>query len=78
MVRQSITFTKPNDEWFKPQVESEEYMSKSELVKNPICHVSEQQVEVDNTHTKIERGLKNGFNNRTALEILADSLYSSL
>ena len=32
MSRQSISFTKPNDEWLKTQVDKEEYSSKSELV----------------------------------------------
>jgi len=34
MGRQSISFTEPNDEWIKAQVESQEYSSKSELVND--------------------------------------------
>jgi len=34
MNRQSISFTQPNDEWLKDQVESKEYSSKSELVND--------------------------------------------
>jgi len=73
MARQSITFTKPNDEWLKSQIESEEYMSKSELVNDLIRQAREQQLEVDYIRAKIERGLKSGLSNRTAAEILADS-----
>ncbi len=36
MARQSISFTKPNDEWLKNQVESKEYSSKSELINDLI------------------------------------------
>ena len=73
MARQSITFTKPNDEWLKAQVESEEYTSKSELVNDLIRQARMQQVEVDYIRAKIEKGLKSGFSNRTASEILADA-----
>ncbi len=36
MTRQSISFTKPNDEWLKSQVDSKEYSSKSELINDLI------------------------------------------
>lgn len=36
MARQSISFTRPNDEWLKAQVDSEEYTSKSEVVNDLI------------------------------------------
>ena len=36
MPRQSISFTPPNDEWLKTQVESQEYSSKSEVVNDLI------------------------------------------
>ena len=36
MARQSISFTPPNDEWLKAQVNSEEYTSKSEVVNDLI------------------------------------------
>jgi len=34
MPRQSISFSKPNDEWLKAQVGNEEYSSKSELIND--------------------------------------------
>ena len=73
MARQSITFTKPNDEWLKAQVESEEYTSKSELVNDLIRQARMQQVEVDFIRAKIKKGLESGFSNRTTSEILADA-----
>lgn len=36
MARQSISLTKPNDEWPKAQVENEAYTSKRELVNDLI------------------------------------------
>ena len=36
MARQSISFTKPNDEWLKSQLENQEYSSKSELINDLI------------------------------------------
>jgi len=47
MTRQSISFTKPNDEWLKSQVNNEEYTSKSELVNDLIRQARKQQVQVD-------------------------------
>ena len=34
MARQSISFTEPNDNWLKAQIEKKEYSSKSELVND--------------------------------------------
>lgn len=36
MPRQSISLTKPNDDWLKDRVESQEYASKSEVVNDLI------------------------------------------
>lgn len=36
MPRQSISFTPPNDDWLRAQVESEEYSSKSDVVNDLI------------------------------------------
>ncbi|MFT5668105.1 MAG: antitoxin ParD1/3/4, partial [Vicingaceae bacterium] len=36
MSRQSISFTEPNEEWLRSQVEAQEYSSKSELVNDLI------------------------------------------
>ncbi len=73
MARQSISFTKPNDEWLKAQVEIEEYTSKSELVNDLIRQAREQQKEVDWIRTKLVRAEKSGFSKMNREEILAKS-----
>ncbi|MCK5440574.1 MAG: type II toxin-antitoxin system ParD family antitoxin [Maribacter sp.] len=73
MARQSISFTKPNDEWLKAQVESEEYTSKSELVNDLIRQAREQQKEVDWIRAKLVRAEKSGFSKMNREEILAKS-----
>lgn len=73
MSRQSITFTKPNDDWLKSQVESNEYSSKSELVNDLIRQARKQQVEVDWIRAKIEKAEKSGFTKNSKEDILAKS-----
>ena len=46
MSRQSITFTKPNDEWLKTQVDSQEYSSKSEVINDLIRQARKQHIEL--------------------------------
>lgn len=73
MSRQSISFTKPNDEWLKSQVESKEYSSKSELVNDLIRQARKQQVEIDWIRTKLEKAENSGFTNDSKERILAQS-----
>lgn len=73
MARQSITFTKPNDQWLKSQIESEEYSSKSELVNDLIRQAREQQKEIDWIRMKIIRAENSGFTTNTPNEILKES-----
>ena len=74
MARQSISLTRPNDEWLKSQVQSEEYSSKSELVNDLIRQAREQQKEVDWIRAKLIRAEENldkkGYVNKSAEEIL--------
>ena len=44
MARQSISFTQPNDEWLKSQVDNQEYSSKSELVNDLIRQARKQLI----------------------------------
>ncbi|WP_404406224.1 type II toxin-antitoxin system ParD family antitoxin [Pelagibacterium halotolerans] len=65
MVRQSVSLTKPNDDWLKARVESQEYMSKSEVVNDLIRRAreieavrgklveAEQGVLIDQTRAEI-------------------------
>ncbi len=73
MSRQSISFTKPNDDWLKSQVESNEYSSKSELVNDLIRQARKQQVEVDWIRSKLEKAEKSVFTNNSKETILAKS-----
>ena len=70
MTRQSISFTKPNDEWLKAQVDTEEYSSKSELINDLVRQARKQQVQVDFIITKLDKSERNGFTNSTKEQIL--------
>lgn len=73
MTRQSISFTKPNDEWLKKQVENQEYSSKSELVNDLIRQARKQQAQVDWIRVKLEKAEKSGFSNDSKEDILKES-----
>ncbi len=73
MPRQSISFSKPNDEWLKAQVDSEEYSSKSELVNDLIRQARKQQAQVDWIRAKLEKSERSGFTNDSKEEILKQS-----
>jgi antitoxin ParD1/3/4 len=74
MARQSISFTEPNDEWLKTQVNnSKEYASKSELVNDLIRQARQQQQQIDLVRMKIEKAEKSGFTTGTKQQILAES-----
>jgi antitoxin ParD1/3/4 len=73
MARQSISFSKPNDEWLKNQVENNEYSSKSELVNDLIRQARKQQVEIDWIRAKLEKAENSGFSKDSKDEILAQS-----
>jgi len=75
MARQSISLTRPNDEWLKAQVENEEYSSKSELVNDLIRQAREQQKEIDWIRAKLTKSEENlkakGYVDKSSDEILA-------
>lgn len=73
MNRQSITFTKPNDDWLKEMVASQEYSSKSELVNDLIRQARKQQAQFDWINRKLEKAEKSGFTQMTQSEILQES-----
>lgn len=58
MARQSSSFTEPNDEWLKEQVENNEYASKSELVNDLIRQDRKQQAEMDWICLKLDKAAK--------------------
>ena len=73
MTRQSISFTKPNDEWLKDQVESQEYSSKSELINDLIRQARKQQAQIDWINAKLEKAEKSGFTTDSKDQILKQS-----
>ena len=73
MPRQSISFSKPNDEWLKSQVNSDEYSSKSELVNDLIRQARKQQAQIDWIRAKLEKSEQSGFASETKEEILIQS-----
>ncbi|MEX1003352.1 MAG: CopG family transcriptional regulator [Crocinitomicaceae bacterium] len=73
MSRQSISFTKPNEEWLKAQVEGQEYSSKSELVNDLIRQARKQQAKINWIAAKLEKAENSGFTNETQEQILAQS-----
>lgn len=73
MARQSISFTKPNDEWLKAQVNNEEYTSKSEVINDLIRQARKQQVQVDFLRAKLEKSENSGFTNESKEQILKQS-----
>jgi len=73
MARQSISFTTPNDEWLKAQVDNKEYSSKSELVNDLIRQARGQQVQIDWIRAKIDKAEKSGYTTDNKEEILKES-----
>ena len=73
MARQSISFTKPNDEWLKEQVNSQEYTSKSELINDLVRQARKQQAEIDWIRTTLDDAEQSGFTSESKQEILAQA-----
>lgn len=73
MARQSISFTEPNDEWLKSQIENQEYSSKSELINDLIRQARKQQVQIDWIRAKLERSEEGGFTEDSKEQILIQS-----
>lgn len=73
MARQSISFTEPNDDWLKNQVDSKEYSSKSELVNDLIRQARNQQKQIDWIRAKLTKAENSGFTTDTKAQILAKS-----
>lgn len=61
MARQSISLTKPNDEWLKSQVDLQEYSSKSEIVNDLIRQARSQQTQINWLKAKLEKADNSGY-----------------
>ena len=68
MPRQSISFTPPNDEWLKAQVDSEEFTSKSEVVNDLI----RQARKIESIQEHLIQAEKSGFTQQSRAEILKE------
>ena len=73
MTRQSISFTQPNDDWLKTQVESKEYSSKSELVNDLVRQARKQQRQIDWISSKLKSAENSGFTIDSKEQILSIS-----
>tara|TARA_B100000678_G_C17891504_1_gene375577 strand:+ start:267 stop:509 length:243 start_codon:yes stop_codon:yes gene_type:complete len=68
VTRQSISLTRPNDEWLKAQVESEEYTSKSDVVNDLIRKAR----ELEALRAKLVAAEKGGFSDKSPAQIRDD------
>lgn len=73
MARQSISFTEPNDEWLKNQVNSKEYSSKSEVINDLIRQARRKNQEIDFIKMKIDKAEKSGFTTDSKYDILKEA-----
>ncbi|MDR6301812.1 ribbon-helix-helix domain-containing protein [Mesonia maritima] len=73
MGRQSISFTEPNDNWLKSQVDNKEYASKSELVNDLIRQARKQQIQIDWIKSRLDKAENSGFTSDSKSQILAQS-----
>ena len=69
MPRQSISFTPPNDDWLKAQVESEEYTSKSDVVNDLIRKAR----EIETIRARLIQAEQSEFTRQGRAEILAEA-----
>ena len=68
MPRQSISFTPPNDEWLRAQVDSEEFTSKSEVVNDLI----RQARKIESIQEHLIQAEQSGFTQQNRAEILRE------
>lgn len=73
MTRQSISFSKQNNNWLNSQIENNEYSSKSEIINDLVRQARKQQLQIDWIKIKLEKAEKEGFTNDSKEEILIQS-----
>lgn len=69
MPRQSISFTPPNDDWLRAQVESEEFTSKSDVVNDLIRKAR----EIETIRTRLIQAENSQFTSQSREDILAEA-----
>ncbi len=68
MPRQSISFTPPNEEWLKAQVDSKEYTSKSDVVNDLIRKAR----EIETIRVRLIQAEQSDFTTQGRADILAE------
>ncbi len=72
MSRTSISFTQPNAEWIKSQIDSEEFNSKSDVVNDLIRKARKQQDEIEYIRAKLIKSEQSGFTSLNREQMLAN------
>ncbi len=73
MSRTSISFTPPNDEWIKSQIDIEEFTSKSDVINDLIRKARSEQSKIEYIRAKLIAAEKSGFTDLTRDKILEKS-----
>ena len=73
MPRQSITFTRPNEEWLKAQVDSEEFTNKSEVINALVRRERKRSEQLETIRAELIHAEQSGYTSLNADEILAKS-----
>ena len=69
MTRQSISFTPPNNDWLRSQVESEEFRSKSDVINDLIRKARQQHDEIELIRAKLIAAEQGGLSERSPQQI---------
>lgn len=73
MKRQSISFTKPNDEWLRVQIENNGYFSKRDVINDLIRQARKQQTQNSWINSRLTKSEMSGSTELTKEEILQES-----
>lgn len=70
MSRTSISFTKPNDQWIRSQIDSEEFTSKSDVINDLIRKARDQHSHIEYIRAKLISAETRGFDSRTLEQVM--------
>lgn len=70
MSRSSISFTTPNEQWIKMQIDSQEFSSKSEVINDLIRNARDKQNQFDYVRRMLIEGEQSGLSERTPEQIM--------
>lgn len=69
MSRQSVTFTPPNDDWLREQVESQEYSTKSDVINDLIRKARREEEEREIIRAKLIHAENSGLSELTPAQV---------